>query len=95
MLAYSDMVQRLISRKTVQTDKNRFTIMKITEQVVTLRIHWLPIYFDNTILKEILGQYGDVLDVRMLKSAHADVVAFNGVRDVRIKVDEFQKQLTN
>ena len=93
MLAYSDTVERLISCKTIQTDRNRFTIMKMTEQVVTLRIHWLPIYFDNSILKEILGQYGDVLDVRMLKSAHADVVAFDGVREVRIKVDEFQKQL--
>lgn len=66
--------------------------MKINEQVVTLRIHWLPLYFDNSILYEIFGQFGEILSVKMLKTAHANVVTFDGVREVKVKVDEFKKQ---
>ena len=66
--------------------------MKMTEQVVTLRIHWLPLYFDNLILREIFSQYGDILDIAMSKTSHEKFVAFNGTREVRMKVDEFKKQ---
>ena len=59
--------------------------MKMNEQVVSLRIHWLPIYFDNAILREIFDADGEVMDIKLLKTAHEDFVAFNGVREIRLK----------
>ena len=79
MLSYADSVGDLLSHGEVRNERNRFKIMRMSGQVVTVRIHWLPIYFDNSILKEILSQYGEVVEIRMLKSAHAEVVAFDGV----------------
>ena len=57
MPAYPDTVEALISHGNIRTDRNKFRIMNMSEQIVTLRIHWLPIYFDNAILREILSQY--------------------------------------
>lgn len=92
MLAYSDTVQDVINQHNVSVGKNTFQAMKMSEQILTLRVHWLPIYFDSSILKEIFGQYGQVIDVKMLKSAQTNIVAFHGVHEVRLKVDGFQKQ---
>lgn len=92
MLKFSDTVELVSSKRKIQVRGNNFQIMKMNEQVVTIRVHWLPLYFDNSILHEILGQFGEVLNVKLLKTAHANVVTFDGVREVKLKVDEFQKQ---
>ena len=67
-------------------------IMKLSEQVVSLRVHWLPLYYDSLLLTEILDPFGEVLDVNMLRSAHADCVTFDGVREVRLRTTEVKKQ---
>ena len=80
MLSYADSVGDLLRHGEVSAKRNRLKIMRMSGQVVTVRIHWLPIYFDNFILKEILSQFDEVVGIRMLKSAHAQVVAFDGVK---------------
>ena len=67
--------------------------MKMNEQVVSLRIHWLPIYFENAILREIFEADGKIMDIKMLKTAHEKFVAFNGIREIRLKTSEFKRQL--
>ena len=42
---------------------------KMDEQIVTLRVHWLPLYMDNSLLREVFAEYGKVKDVVMLKQA--------------------------
>lgn len=90
---YSDTVEKLIELKKLTCGRANFEIMKMTEQVVNLRIHWLPLFYDNLILEEIFGQYGEILDIEMLKTSHEKLVAFNGTRQIKMKVTEFQKQL--
>ena len=92
MLKFSDTVELVSSKRKMQVNGNSYQIMKMNEQVVSIRVHWLPLYFDNRILHKILGQFGEVLNIKLLKTAHANVVTFDGVREVKLKVDEFQKQ---
>lgn len=92
LFRFSDTVDEVVKLKQIKAGSCVFDVMKMTEQVLNLRIHWLPIYFDNSILSEILSQYGEILDIKMLKTAHEKLVAYNGVREVRLKTDEFHKQ---
>lgn len=66
----------------------------MTEQIVSVRVHWLPVYYDNSILWEIFSEFGKVLSVDMLKTAHGEHVTLDGTRQVKMKVDEFKKQTT-
>ena len=58
--------------------------MKMSEQVVVCRVHWLPIYYDHTILRQIFSAYGNVLNIDMMNTSHARLVALNGIREVRL-----------
>ena len=53
----------------------------------------MPLYFDNVILEENFSEYGQVIDIKMMKTAHAKLVAQNGSREIRRKTDEFKKQI--
>ena len=64
----------------------------MNEQIFTIRVHWLPINHVGSILREIFAEYGEVLDLKMNKTSHAKLTAFNGQREVRLKCDEFRKQ---
>ena len=92
LFVYEDTIQRIIDLKQLKCGNNQFDVMKMTEQVITARVHWLPIYFDNSLLREIFNQFGSVMNISMCKTAHAKLTAYNGIREVRIKCDEFQKQ---
>ena len=35
--------------------------IKMDEQVVNTRFHWLPLYFKNSLLHEIFSMYGEVM----------------------------------
>ena len=70
-----------------------YDIMKMAEQVVTVRVHWLPIYYDSSILYELFSKYGEVLDIKMMKTAHAKITTFNGSREAKLKTDEFRKHI--
>ena len=92
-MRFEDTVEAIVEKGEFNVGGNQFDIMKLTEQIVTVRVHWLPLYFDNVILEEIFGEYGQVLGISMMKTAHAKLVAQNGSREIRLKTDEFKKQL--
>ena len=82
----------LRDKKVIRNNKVKLNVISMAEQIVTLRVHWLLLYYDNRLLKAIFCEYGEVLDIRMCKSSHANLVAMNGMREVTIKTDEVTKQ---
>ena len=92
MLSFTDSVDKLISVGEISTGKSRYAVMKMTEQIVSVRVHWLPVYYDNSILWEIFSEFGKVLSVDMLKTAHGEHVTLDGTRQVKMKVDEFKNR---
>ena len=64
----------------------------MVEQGVTLRIQWLPLFYDNRILKAIFCDYGEIMDIRMCKSPYANIVAMYGMRKVTLRTTELSKQ---
>ena len=92
LLSNLEAVDKVIAIKQIKAGKVTLDIMKMSEQIVNLRIHWLPIYYDHTILKAIFTDYGEVLDIKMMKTSHEKLVALNGIREVKIKTDELRKQ---
>ena len=91
-LTTRDTVNRLKKQGIIGSGNFRFNAISMSEQVVSLRIHWLPLYYDNRILKSIFCDFGEVLDVRNLKSSHKDLSAYNGTREVILKTDEVFRQ---
>ena len=87
-----DVKKRLTDLKVIGSGKGQFGVVCLTEQTVKLKIHWLPLYYSNRLLKAIFCDYGDVLDVSMCKSSYAHVCALNGMREVLLKTDEIHKQ---
>ncbi|MCU7836931.1 MAG: hypothetical protein KZQ83_16970, partial [gamma proteobacterium symbiont of Taylorina sp.] len=92
LLANTDTVNKIDKLGQIKTNKVTFDVMKMDEQIVNIRIHWLPLYYTNTLIKAMLCEYGEVMDVRMMHSTHEKVFAFNGVREVRLKTDEVHRQ---
>ena len=64
----------------------------MAEQVVSLRIHWLPLYYEDRILMTMLCLYGEGVDIKYMKSTYGNITAMNGTRDVLLKTDEIRKQ---
>ena len=92
LFSYSDKVERYMGLEELKCGSQRFAIMCMSEQIVSLRIHWLPVYYNNSILREIFGEWGKVLSVDMLKTAHENHVILDGTREVKLKTDELSKQ---
>lgn len=93
LLKYDDSIQPFIETASLKAGNMIYDIMKMAEQVVTVRVHWLPIYYDSSILYELFSKYGEVLDIKMMKTAHAKITTFNGSREVKLKTDEFRKHI--
>ena len=89
---YSDTLEHVAAMKKNKVGEYDCDIMKLSEQAVSLRVHWPPLYYDSLLLTEILDPFGEVLDVNMLRSAHADCVTFDGEREVRLRTTEVKKQ---
>lgn len=92
LMADQESVEQIMSLINLRAEKVIFHIMKMSEQIVTIRIHWLPIYYDNSLLRAIFCDYGKILDINMSRTSHEKLVAFNGVREIRLKTDEIRKQ---
>lgn len=91
-LSNEDALNFLKEKKVIGNSRLKFNVVGLTEQVVSLRIHWLPLFYDNRLLKAIFCDYGEVIDVRLCKSSHAKLCALNGMREVLLKTDEILKQ---
>ena len=87
LFCYIDTAEKINDLQCLKVGDQIFDIMKLTEQIVDVRVHFLPLYYDNLILHEALHSFGGVVDVKMLKAAHANSVTFDGVREVRLRTD--------
>ena len=87
---FADTVNQVNDLRQIKVGDTCYEIMKMDEQV-NLRVHWMPLYYDGLILTEILESFGEVVDTNLSKTAHADVVAYDGVREVRLRTDELRK----
>ena len=92
LVAYPDAADKLRRKKVLKHNNLILDVMMMNEQIVNIRVHWLPIYCDGSILREIFAEYGEVLYIKMNKTSHGKLTAFNGQRDVRLKCDEFSEQ---
>ena len=88
---FEDAVRHVAALKKVKMGNTEFDIVKMNEQIVNLRVHWLPLFYDSLILKEIFDSFGEVLNVTMLKSAHKESVVFDGMREVRLSTENYRK----
>ena len=89
----NDTIQRqLRALKIIGTGKCQFSVVAMNEQTVRCKIHWLPLYYSDRLLKAIFCDYGEVLEIQMCKSSYAHVCAYNGQREVLLRTDEFHKQ---
>ena len=93
LLKYDDSITPFIEAACLKAGNMMYDIMKMAEQVVAVRVHWLPIYYDSSILYELCSKYGVVLDIKMMKTAHAKITTYNGSREVKLKTDEFRKHI--
>lgn len=91
-MSNEEVVKMLKGKTFLEYEKLKFMVMSMTDQLVNIRVHWLPLFYDNRIIKAMLSGYGEIQDIRMCKSSYANLVALNGVREVLIKTDEIKKQ---
>ena len=47
-----------IDKNIITNGKVKFSIVSMMEQVFTLKIHWLLLFYDNRVLKAIFCDYG-------------------------------------
>ena len=92
-ISFTDIAEQVNALQCLQVGQQVFDILKMDEQIINIRVHWLPLFYDNIIINEVLSKFGEVVgDIKMLKNAHADSVTFDGVREVRLKTGEIGKQ---
>ena len=91
-MANEEVVKMLKEKKVLEDGRLKFMVMCMTDQLVNIRVHWLPLFYDNRIVKAMLSDYGEIQEIRMCKSSYANLVAMNGIREVLIKTDEIKKQ---
>lgn len=66
--------------------------MSMTDQLVIIRVHWLPLFYDNRIINTMLSDCGEIQNIRFCKSFHANFVAMNTKRQAVINTNEIKKQ---
>ena len=91
-MANDTAMKRLLDKQFITKWKVKFSAVNMVEQGVTLRIQWLPLFYDNRILKAIFCDYGEIMDIRMCKSPYAYIVAMYGMRKVTLRTTELSKQ---
>lgn len=84
-------VNHLSKLGKISTPKFKFDLVHMSQQVIKFRVHWLPLYYDDTMLKGIFCDYGEILDIKRLKTVMENNVFLNGIREVTMKVDEADK----
>lgn len=83
-------VKHLTRLGKLSSPKFTFDLVHMSQQVIKLRVHWLPLFYGDS-LKSVFCEYGEVIEVKRLKTAHDNVVLLNGIREVTLKVDETEK----
>ncbi|KAL3870748.1 hypothetical protein ACJMK2_038792 [Sinanodonta woodiana] len=61
--------------------------------ILDLRVHWLPLYINDDIIKEGLSPFGHVIDVtRDTTILDKDTITLNGTRLVKLQTTEFDSR---
>lgn len=92
VLKSKEAVDKLAAQEYIYFKRGKFSIVKMSEQIVKLRVHWLPLFYNDSLLKYIFSDFGKVLAVERLKTAHERMTVLNGIREVTLKVNEIEKQ---
>ena len=92
LLSTEQTVARLKELQKVRSGRTNFFVTSMAEQVVSLQVHWLPLYYEDRILKAMLCLYGEVVDIKNMTSTYGNITAMNGTREVLLKTDEIRKQ---
>ena len=87
ILSSDEAIARLRSGNLCYRDK-QFVFAQLGKQVLTVRVHWLPLYFADTLIKAALRDYGTVLSVDCVTSQYGKTDIKNGMRIVQLEVDE-------
>ena len=83
----------LLYKKVITNGRSKFSVTRMSEQAVKVNVHWLPICYDDRIVKAMLCDNGEILNIHLCKSSYANVVAMNRMREVIIRTTEARKQL--
>ncbi|KAL3870755.1 hypothetical protein ACJMK2_038799 [Sinanodonta woodiana] len=68
-------------------------IKNISNLIIDLRIHWLPLYVNDLVIKEVLKPYGDVLEITRDKTIITkDNTLENGTRIVKFRTTDFDSR---
>ncbi|KAL3870751.1 hypothetical protein ACJMK2_038795 [Sinanodonta woodiana] len=60
---------------------------------IDLRVHWLPLYVNDDIIREVLAPFGTVLDITRDKTLlDKDTATLNGTRLVKLNTTEFDSR---
>jgi hypothetical protein len=62
------------------------------KQIVSLKLHWLPLHINDTAIHEMLSPFGHVLDVKRLSFLDKNVRMSNGIRLVTFEVSEVERR---
>ena len=91
-LANDEALNFLLYKMVITNGRSKFSVTRMSEQVVKVKVHWLPIYYDNRIVNAMLCDYGEIMNIHMCKSSYANVVAMNRMREVTTRTTEVRKQ---
>lgn len=68
-------------------------IKYIANLIVDLRIHWLPLFINDSIIKDVLKDYGEILEITKDKTViNKDTIIENGTRTVKLRTTEFDSR---
>ena len=87
-------VQQLKDQEVLSYRNKVFTFTQLGKQVLTLRLHWLPLYISDNLIRSVFSDYGTVLGVERASADYGNLRTRiqNGLRTVSLEVDEAQRR---
>ena len=83
----------VLNTKEMAEGVNVDGIKYLARMIVDLRVHWLPLYINDDIIKQVLGPFGKVLEITRDKTMiDKDSLTLNGTRLVKLKTTEFDSR---
>ena len=82
---------KLLQKETYKVMSKTIRVVCSGRQIISVRVHWLPVYLSNTVVEALLKPYGKILDVHSGSTSVANRSFKSGVRVVRMEVDEVDK----
>ena len=87
-----DVFDMLLNKKILKIGRHKVHVCTLAEQIVSLRVHWLPFYIDNLMLKEIFSEYGEIVQLTFCSTPFREHGVGNGVRLIALRTHEMKKQ---